>query len=234
MAPPTIGTVNSKAGVYDWFGAPHNHTHNGNLLLLVATTSYSDTQSIQTVTWNGSSMTKLDSNYSSRQGPEIWYLVTSSTANGAFAYTFTDNMVGLLCSLSVQDADTGNPFGTVVKNNGGATNPTTTLTGGADTLLLDIVMAKDTGSGLGTRTVGSGQTERANRISGTGGIHGCGLVSTEPQGTNVVMDWTLGTAPSSWRSLALPLNGVGSGGGGGRLVGGSLVQEWFTRGLLAG
>jgi len=115
---------------------------------------------------------------------------------------------------------------------GGTTAAVTYTNGQVGDTIIGVAGLLKALDGTATLTVGANQIEVRNATTGTGTLHATGATSYEAGAASVVMDWTI-SASSRWGVVAAAIIPAAASGGG-RLVGGSLVQEWFTRGLLAG
>lgn len=136
------------------------HTHNGGLLLVLASFS----KDPGTIDWNGTDLTnKINTGYNEAvPSCDIWYL--QSAEQGAYNLTMnneSDNYIyAHICIISVTGASVdADPFGQTDTNSGTGQDSTGTLASCAETSRTYYVTGLNTAGSHYAQTPGAGQTE---------------------------------------------------------------------------
>jgi len=212
----------------------------GDLLLIKVCSAYSDGSQVPTaVTFNGSAtgitVHATRSDGSTLPYLRVYYLVAPTQTTANVVVTFNAGTHAVVVVEVWVDANQTTPCGTAqsASAQGGTAVDLTCTTGTASDTITDFAGLHKALDGTATLAVASGQTPTQNGTSGASStLAAVGAGAYIAGGTSVPVNYTA-SASSRWAIIAFPVQAAAAGGGG-RLVGGSLVQEWFTRGLLAG
>lgn len=182
------------------------------LVMVVAVGIEDETNTVSSITFNGSALTFHSRHACSPVSTlEWWYMVnpTVTTANVVVTVTGSEQFSGGVMVFT--GAKQTSPLGTPTYNGSGGTcgtgaNPSITLTDGTTgDMAIDLFMES-----AGSVTVGAGQTERwANSCLSSYCSHG----STEAGAASVTMSWTMGATDRHLSAVTL-FQATGGGGGG--------------------
>lgn len=175
---------------------------------------YNDTaNSITSITYGGSSLTKMPGSTSGSQGgfsshTEIWGSDGLTLATGAQTIVITFAAVGSYCqagAITVTGSNTTTCFSAAaVNDNASSTTPSVTIASATGELVMD-----QTANSAGqVPTAGGSQTSRYT-YNPAGLFAGGG--STQPGAASVTMSWTI--AANSWTISAASFKAAGGGGG---------------------
>jgi len=185
-----------------------SHTITGADPFLVGVVQTDDVSSF-TATWNGTSMTQIES-ASDGAGNEIYmfYLAAPSTGTHDLVYTKTGSGSARGFALSYTGVDQSTPLDahTFHSAGTGSTHTSTITVVGANTWLVGGVASDG-----GAPSAGTGTTQRGTNVGFSGVADSNGTVGTGSQ----ALEWT-GSQP--WESVIIsitPSAGGGGGGGGG-------------------
>jgi hypothetical protein len=165
---------------------------NGDNRLIVVSYSMLDTGSdkdINSVTYGGQSLTKLDDNqYSGGPRVEVWYLVNPPSGSNSIATSLTPGgnkvRAGAICYNNV---DQINPTNAKEEGSGKSTTTSRSVASESGDLVQNVIALKGTYS----LSPGAGQTERWDGNVGGGGARGG--ASTKPGNASVTMSWSWST-----------------------------------------
>jgi len=213
-------------------------TSGGDCLIFTASKGYQQ-GSPTTPTFNGSStgVTSIGAVSTGTNGRvHAWYLLApSGTANVVFGTS--DYRAGAWTVQVWSGVDQVTPVATAATASGtsGTAPAVTCTTGATGDVIIDVVgvrCALNPTTGPMTGTSG-GQTVIQNLDNGgtTATDHALGGSAYAAGSASVAMGWTL-AASNRWAIMAFPLKAAATGGG--RLVGGGLVNGAASRRLLAG
>jgi hypothetical protein len=174
-------------------------TGSGNNRILMVGVSTWVTETITSVTYNGTNLTKLASEADVGQRVDFWYLKNPAVGTYNIVVTGSNNMdisAGATTWFNVNQVDTfGTPVGESALSTASQSVNVTSTTG---EVVIDHLATVNVGT-----TVGADQTERYNR---SGQIKSSG--SSEPGAATVTMSWTF--SQSNNAILAVPLKPAGS------------------------
>ena len=159
------------------------------------------------ITYGGTALTFVGarSNGGGNVRMEMWKLVgpATGTANIVVTLSAAKRIVGGAASYSGVNPNTPNgAFVSAISN--GSTTASVAVTSAIDELVVDAVAAQ---GDAGSLTVGGGQTQRWNTLTGTASAEVRGGGSSEPGAASVTMSWTLGSS-KPWAIGAVPLKPV--------------------------
>lgn len=144
----------------------HTTTTSSNRVLVVATSTESDTsghtaQTVSGITYNSVALTKVRSDYITDNGTELWYLVNPATGANNVVITMTGTVDGLFgAALTFSGVDQTNP----IDNNAGTTTTGLSIsqsitTNVADAMIVNIMQHYNSSAVL---TPDADQTQRFN------------------------------------------------------------------------
>lgn len=186
-----------------------------NLLLVGECSSFSSGtgHAPDTVTYNGTSLTLVNSYVISSSDCSLWYLSSPPSGSHTLTATWTTNTnisVTAVISVPFSGAATSSIFGTPSNNfSTSDNNPTVTVTGGTS----NSIYVAETWNGTQTTTsAGTGQTDIAN-IGSIGAGSDSIVMSSIPGSDTGAFTWTGGGTGDvvAWWALGVNING-GSGG----------------------
>lgn len=235
---PTLVASNIGAGFASSRTVSINTT-GADFLQIKVISAYSDgSQTPTSVTFNGSStgISLHGSRIDATNRPSgFWYQLvapTQTTANVVVSFNASTHAVVIVEAFSGVDQTT--PLGTLqtaAASTGTAMNLTCT-SGTADDLISDLAGLHKALDGAATVAVASSQTPTQNGTSNASStLAAVGAAAYQSGGTSVACNYTA-SASSRWIVLAAPVKAAATGGG--RLVGGGLVNGAASRRLLAG
>src|SRR5438445_566690 len=180
---------------------------NDRLLLVGLSLAPRQNQKVQSVTFNGQSLTRVAfRNNSNESRAEVWQLV--APASGTHSIVVTMNAATAaetVCgATSWTGVDQGDPIGGVVEAKGRSDQASVDVPTTGGDVVHDVLAV----SGDVTATVGSGQTSHWNDAVAAG-VRGAG--SDEPGAGTVTMSWDLG-ASARWVLIGFALNSAFNGG----------------------
>jgi hypothetical protein len=186
-----------------------SHTCTGSDRLLIVALCVQSGASSPTATYNGTSMTLVDSITSTWVHTYMFRLIAPTTGanNVALSWTGSDAAIGLATSYTGVDQTT--PLGTSATASGTSTAVTVDVSSASGELVVDAV-AYDQNCGGQTITVGASQTERLNILT----VSACGItagMSTESGAGATTMSWT-GSDSQNWTTVGVPLKPSGATG----------------------
>lgn len=167
----------------------HTVSSGNNRLLLVGVSAE---VSVSTITFNGTSLTKLDDNDFGNYN-SVWYLIapTVTTANVVVTFAGSGNLYPCVIATNFTDVDQTTPNRAVSNSasnsNTGCTVSPTSQTGD---LVVDFLGKRSVGSGISNPTIGSGGTDRA--YINAGSITDISLGTETGATTSTTMNWTWG------------------------------------------
>jgi len=187
--------------------ATHTWSHTvgagSNRVLVVGVSNRDGTRTVSTVTYGGVALTRigLQNGAGTANRVELWRLIAPATGTANIIVTLSGSTETVAGAVSYTGVDQTTPFGTFASASGTSTAPSVAVTSASGEVVMDVVAANGDSDGA---TVGTGQTQRWNDFTGTGGgdIHGAG--STEPGAASVTMAWTL-VASKAWAIGAVPV-----------------------------
>jgi hypothetical protein len=165
---------------------------------------------ISGVTYDSNAMTMLaQANNAGVAVSQIWYLLAPASGTKTIAITTAGTARKISAgSRTYSGVHQTTSWGTAVTATGASTTPSVTISSASGELVIDHAM----GAGTDTFTVGSGQTERYNVVTGGGGPpnqNARSAGSEEAGAASVTMDWTIG-ASISWATVGAPLKSDGA------------------------
>jgi len=183
-----------------------SHTTSGTerLMLVGVTINQGDHEQVNSVTWNGTSMSFVGQKHGHPDiRVEIWSLLAPETGTHDVVVTFDKDLQnsGSAGVVTFAGVDQTTPLGTFAKEKGSGTGPVTVDVPSASEELVFAVGASEDGA----LTVGAGQTQRWNTTSGTSPEIHHGAGSTEDGAASVTMSWTLGSSADYWAIGAVPI-----------------------------
>lgn len=229
----SIGTITTHAASTG-STATFAHNNDGDYLVVGVMNVAPDAAANPTgVTYNGVSMALLGvSAYASSVGATLWGLVAPAAGSNNVVVTWGSgtNNPRSAGAISFSGVDQTTPVGTVnTATSNGTTAPSTTVSSASGEWVVDAVGIFQASGTATTATVGADQTERVNHAQTTSRKL---LMSTEPGASSVTMSWSLDQSCRT-RAISIPIKPAAATGGG-RLVGGALVNGAASRRLLAG
>ena len=180
---------------------------NDRLLLVGLSLAPRQNQKVQSVTFNGQSLTRVAfRNNSNESRAEVWQLVAPASGTHSIvvtmnAATAAETVCGATSWTGVDQAD---PIGGVVEAKGTSDHASVDVPTTSGDVVHDVLAV----SGDVTATVGSGQTSHWNDAVAAG-VRGAG--SDEPGAGTVTMSWDLG-ASARWVLIGFALNSAFNGG----------------------
>ena len=179
-----------------------SHTVNSgnNRILLVGIASYDVTRTISSITYGGIALTRSVSSAVNNRA-EIWRLVAPPVGTANIVTTWSANTDTAAWSASFTNVDQTTPIGATNTATATSTSPSVTLAATTGDLVVDTL--SDSGD-AGTMTVGAGQTQICNGLTGTSSSDTRGSSSYESGASSVTMSWTT-AASKKWEIAALVL-----------------------------
>src|SRR5437870_5275012 len=180
---------------------------NDRLLLVGLSLAPRQNQKVQSVTFNGQSLTRVAfRNNSNESRAEVWQLVAPASGTHSIvvtmnAATAAETVCGATSWTGVDQSD---PIGGVVEAKGTSDQASVDVPTTGGDVVHDVLAV----SGDVTATVGSGQTSHWNDAVAAG-VRGAG--SDEPGAGTVTMSWDLG-ASARWVLIGFALNPASTGG----------------------
>jgi|GEM_PF-1092700 len=196
-----VSSTSGATGVSS-FNWNHTTTTNGNRILVVSVTTFSNTayRTVSSMTYAGAAMTKLSSqdcpiDGTGRCHTELWYKITPTSGTNSISVTLSGSADVAGGAVSYYGVDTANPFGTVATNSGSGTTYSVTVGGTSSQVLLGIV--GDEGSGI---TQGGGQSGLWN----TGAFFAINAGASKTGAPGAGFSWTSGG--NAWSAIGVPIN----------------------------
>ena len=176
-------------------------------ILIVGVALRNSSVTVTGINYGGTALTLIGarSNGGGQVRMEMWKLVgpATGTANVVVTLSAAKRIVGGAVSYSGVNPNTPNgAFVSAISN--GSTTALVTATSAMGELVVDVVAPE---GDAGSLTVGAGQTQRWNTLTGTASAEVRGGGSSEPGAASVTMSWTLG-ASKPWAIGAVPLKPV--------------------------
>ena len=202
-------TSNANGGTTNVSSLTWAHTVGAasNRILIVAVALRNSSVTVTSVKYGAASLTFVGAvaDSGAHVRVEMWKLVgpASGTANIVVTLSAAKRIVGGAISFSGVNPNT--PNGTFSSaSSTGSTTPSVVVSSTAGELVVDAVAPE---GDAGSLTVGGGQTQRWNTLTGTGSSEVRGAASTEPGAASVTMSWTLGSS-KPWAIGAIALKPV--------------------------
>ncbi len=181
-------------------------TSGTNRMMLVTINYLTHTGKPASMTYNGVSLTKEREieNVGLQIGTQLWSLAAPATGTNDLVITNddSDGTDGIACVYTF-NGSAGTISGT--DDNSGDTStqdPTIDITSAVGDMVIDVVSVAE--GGVGTYTVGSGQTEVWNGKSA--GVGAFGLSSYEAGASTVTMDWSTSDTNDIWINIGTSVN----------------------------
>jgi hypothetical protein len=181
----------------------HTTTTANNRLLVVGITETWD-ESVTSVTYAGSSLTKIDTSTCAGSSckTELWYIKNpnSGANNVVVTFSFAENNVAA-GATSFYNVDQTTPIGTSSTNNGNG-SPSTTITTTSTQKVFDVIAINTSQSW----TPGTGQTQSYNTTAAT-----MLAAASYKQGAtgSTTTSWSDGGAgAANWAQIAIPINQI--------------------------
>lgn len=206
----TIGNVSTLADYETSNVLTISHNNNGTYLLVDVAQGYSDDGvSPTSVTFNGSSLTKIAEVSHSSNSHKLSRWRLNGAASGTHNVVLTWPSAGAISYITVRSFSGVNattPEGTSVTNTGTSTAPTCTASSASGEMVVDAVVIDFNPVGHTSVTIGSGQTQdsKGNSNHGVSTLNATGATSHAAGASSVTMSWTVDTA-DYWRCIATPL-----------------------------
>src|SRR5436190_808802 len=180
---------------------------NDRFLLVGLSLAPRQNQKVQSVTFNGQSLSQVAfRNNSNESRAEVWQLTapTSGTHNVVVTMTASAAAETVCGATSWTGVDQADPIGSVIEAKGTSNQATATVPTSSGDVVHDVLAV----SGDVTAAVGAGQASHWNGAV-TAGVRGAG--SDEPSSGTVTMTWDLG-ASAKWVLIGVALNAGPNGG----------------------
>lgn len=220
-----LGTATNKTG--SWGGSEPftmTHSHDGDFLIVAVSTGYTPADANpDAVTYNGASMTKVDSHtHSYTHDLSVWVLTTGGSHQGSntvsITYPGTQTGLNAVCfAQSVSGVDQTTPYGTVGQAAAStvATTCTVDVSSESGGLVIDFVSCKNLNGDSDVGSQGAGQTLILDTQSGATASDVDFGSSYESGAATVTMSWTLSGDDTlfSWKLTAIPLKAAAAAGG---------------------
>lgn len=229
----TVGTISTHTSG-SGSTATWSHSNDGDYLVVAVASHITDAAGNPTgVTYNAVSMTKIaERAYSSSNGVTLWGLVAPAAGANNVVVSWGSGTANPRSAgaLSFSGVDASTPVGTPTDGgSAGSSAPSIAVASASGELVVDAVCIWQDSATATTGTVGADQTERV-QVGYT--VARKLLVSTEAGATTTTMSWSLDNSCRT-RHAGIALKPAAATGGG-RLVGGGLVNGAASRRLLAG
>ncbi len=187
----------------------HTVGSGSNGLLLVEVTLNKGGTTVSSVTYNGTSLTYLNSASQAMMDAEIWYLKAPASGTYNVVVTTSGNADSLAAgATSYFNVNQTTPLGTAATANGKTNPPTASVT--VSSASGDVVVAVAAVHQGTTYTAGSNQTELWNQNygSGSGGQSMLGVSDSEPGASSVTASWSvaIGGGGGEWAEVGVSIN----------------------------
>ena len=156
---------------------------------------------VSSVTYGGTSLTKIAADSSSKTHVEMWYLKAPAVGMADIVVTLTSIENFTAGATTLYGVDQATPYGSLTTGNGSG-NPSLTVASAAGELVVDAVADLDVDSSA----VGAGQSALWVQTNGTASNDAWGGSSTEAGAASVTMSWaTNGASAGEWAAVAVSL-----------------------------
>lgn len=136
-----------------------NHNCSGtDRLLIVGLVSKGG--SVSSISYDGFAMTKLEGQSNGETRTEFWYIVSPSTGVNSVSITMSSSLTFAAIATSYEGVDQSVPFLSAGFATGNSGTSSVTISSATDNVVVDVLGIKE-----GNPTVGTGQTQRDERVS---------------------------------------------------------------------
>lgn len=200
--------ITTTTNSFNW-----NHTvtstHGSNLLLMVQIVTSNTTNTVQTVTYNGVSLTKLPSgqvNCNTNCRDEVWYMTNPATGTNAIAVTTLNTAAVTATAISFYDVNQTTPFNTTASTasvTGTETSSSFSVPSATQEVVVDFY--GNQASGTFTPTAGANQTQQVN--VGNSIAQEAAISTKNGASPNTTMAWTW-TSGNNYADVGVGINAV--------------------------
>ncbi len=171
--------------------------------ILIVSASYQggSNNSVVSITYDGAAMTRLGSVQAAggaNTSTEMWYLKAPAPATANVVVTMNASAIVAGGATSFLGVDQAAPTSAFATGTGNSYTPALTIASAAGELVIDSLGKRSVVSG----TVGAGQTEKYQELSGSSGGDVWGSSSTRPGAASVTMRWTISGSGSGEYAMA--------------------------------
>lgn len=184
----------------------HTIGSGSNGILLVNVAIYDDKAAVQvnSVTYGGTSLTRLGSVAGARTRAEMWYLKAPASGTANIVVTLSAAANFTAGATTFFNVDHTTPFGAPVTGIGSG-DPSLTVASAPGELVVDVIADRDI-DGTGSVTVGANQSPLWVQWNGNTSADATGACSSEAGAASVTMSWTTtGGGAGEWAAVAVSL-----------------------------